>query len=65
MSVGITPPHADAALGVHERPASQADIEKLEDAGLIGRGGGVALAVELNDVLGLVGDAEEREEDAA
>jgi hypothetical protein len=46
------------------------DIEKLEDAGLLGRGGqaaprGDALAAELKDVLGLGGDEDEREEDAA
>ncbi len=44
------------------------DIEKLEDAGLIGRGGegalgGDALAVELREVLGVLDD--EAEEDAA
>jgi segregation and condensation protein B len=46
------------------------DIEKLEDAGLIGRAGegpavGDALAAELRGVLGLVIDEDEREEDAA
>ena len=46
------------------------DIEKLEDAGLLGRAGdgskgGDALAAELRGVLGLTGDVEEREEDAA
>ena len=46
------------------------DIEKLEDAGLIGRAGegaiaGEALAAELRGVLGLVSDDDEREEDAA
>jgi len=40
------------------------DIEKLQDAGLIGRAGGnEALAAELKDVLGLAD--EERDEDAA
>jgi segregation and condensation protein B len=46
------------------------DIEKLEDAGLLGRGGaealtGDALAAELKEVLGLKTDDEERDEDAA
>jgi len=46
------------------------DVEKLEDAGLIGRAGegaldGDALAAELKGVLGLVADEDEREEDAA
>jgi chromosome segregation and condensation protein ScpB len=46
------------------------DIEKLQDAGLLGRAGqgalgGDALAAELKDVLGLGGDEDEREEDAA
>jgi len=47
------------------------DIEKLEDTGLLGRGGqgalgGDAQAAELKDVLGLGGDEEEeRQEDAA
>ncbi len=46
------------------------DIEKLEDAGLIGRTnesllGGDALASELRGVLGLSGDEHEPEEDAA
>jgi len=46
------------------------DIEKLEDAGLIGRPGqgslgGDALAEELREVLGLPTDDGEREEDAA
>ena len=46
------------------------DIEKLEDAGLIGRSGegalgGDALAVELRGALGLAADEHEREEDAA
>jgi len=46
------------------------DIEKLEDAGLIGRTnesllGGDALASELRGVLGLSGDEDEPEEDAA
>ena len=46
------------------------DIEKLEDAGLIGRTdegalNGDALAAELRGVLGLQGDKDEREEDAA
>jgi chromosome segregation and condensation protein ScpB len=45
------------------------DIEKLEDAGLLGRAGagdpgGDALAAELRSVLGLP-DEEEREDDAA
>jgi segregation and condensation protein B len=46
------------------------DIEKLEDAGLIGRTSealrdGDALAAELRGVLGLSGDEDEPEEDAA
>jgi segregation and condensation protein B len=46
------------------------DMEKLEDAGLLGRGGGTALggdalAAELNDVLGLAEGEEDRDEDAA
>ena len=46
------------------------DIEKLEDAGLIGRTGealrgGDGLASELRGVLGLSGDEDELEEDAA
>ena len=46
------------------------DIERLEDAGLLGRPGegGLgrdALAAELKDVLGFGGDDAEREEDAA
>ncbi len=46
------------------------DIEKLEDAGLLGRTsetllGGDALASELRGVLGLSGDEDEPEEDAA
>ena len=46
------------------------DIEKLEDAGLIGRAGegapgGDALAAELRGVLGLPAEEDEREEDAA
>src|SRR5271155_2124477 len=46
------------------------DIEKLEDAGLIGRTSearldGEALASELRGVFGLPGDEDEREEDAA
>ena len=46
------------------------DIEKLEDAGLLGRSGegalgGDALAVELRGALGLAADEHEREEDAA
>ena len=46
------------------------DIEKLEDAGLIGRAGeepigADALAGELRGVLGLPNDQDEREEDAA
>jgi hypothetical protein len=46
------------------------DIEKLGDAGLIGRAGegalgGDALAAELRAVLGLAGDEDEREQDAA
>ena len=46
------------------------DIEKLEDAGLIGRvgeddRGGEALVAELRGVLGLAADEDEREEDAA
>lgn len=46
------------------------DIEKLEDAGLIGRAGegalgGDALAAELRGVLGLSGAEDEAEEDAA
>ena len=46
------------------------DIEKLEDAGLIGRAGegaigGDSLAAELRGVLGLAADEDEREEDAA
>ncbi len=46
------------------------DIERLEDAGLLGRTseallGGVALASELGGVLGLRGDEDEVEEDAA
>ena len=46
------------------------DIEKLEDAGLIGRAGegvrdGGALAAELRGVLGLVSDDDEVEESAA
>jgi segregation and condensation protein B len=46
------------------------DIEKLEDAGLIGRAGegtlgGDALAAELRGVLGLAGDEDEPAEDAA
>ncbi len=46
------------------------DIEKLEDAGLLGRPGealpgGDALASELRGVLGLRGDEDEPEEDAA
>jgi segregation and condensation protein B len=46
------------------------DIEKLEDAGLLGRAGealldGDALASELRGVLGLTGDEDEPEEDAA
>ena len=46
------------------------DIEKLEDAGLLGRTseallGGDALASELRGVLGLRGDEDELEEDAA
>ena len=46
------------------------DIEKLEDAGLIGRAGegalgGDALAVELRSVLGLPNDNDESAEDAA
>jgi segregation and condensation protein B len=46
------------------------DIEKLEDAGLLGRAGegalgGDALATELRGVLGLPGDEDAREEDAA
>ena len=46
------------------------DIEKLEDAGLLGRAGdallgGDALAAELRGVLGLKSDEDEPEEDAA
>jgi segregation and condensation protein B len=46
------------------------DIEKLEDAGLVGRAGGRALgedtlAAELRGVLGLAIEEDEREEDAA
>ena len=46
------------------------DIEKLEDAGLLGRTSealldGDALASELRGVLGLSGDEDEPEEDAA
>ena len=46
------------------------DIEKLEDAGLLGRTsgeflGGEALASELRGVLGLTRDEDEPEEDAA
>ena len=46
------------------------DIEKLEDAGLLGRTsdpllGGDALASELRGALGLSGDEDEPEEDAA
>ena len=46
------------------------DIEKLEDAGLLGRTseallGGDALASELRGVLGLSGDQDEPEDDAA
>jgi segregation and condensation protein B len=46
------------------------DIDRLEDAGLLGRGGGAlldgdALAAELRGVLGLAGEEDEREEDAA
>ena len=46
------------------------DIEKLEDVGLLGRAGkalldGDALASELRGVLGLTGDEDEPEEDAA
>ena len=46
------------------------DIEKLEDAGLLGRSSealldGDALASELRGVLGLSGDEDEPEEDAA
>jgi segregation and condensation protein B len=46
------------------------DIEKLEDAGLLGRGGASkleddALAAELRGILGLAADDEERGEDAA
>ena len=46
------------------------DMEKLEDAGLLGRAGqgapgGDDLAAELKDVLGLGGVEGEREEDAA
>jgi segregation and condensation protein B len=42
------------------------DIEKLEDAGLLGRNAGSdALAAELKDVLGLAGDEDPPEEDAA
>ncbi len=46
------------------------DIEKLEDAGLVGRVGegahdGEALAAELRGVLGLAADDDEREKDAA
>jgi len=46
------------------------DVEKLEDAGLIGRTSDVrldgdALASELRGVLGLRGDEDEPEEDAA
>jgi segregation and condensation protein B len=46
------------------------DIEKLEDAGLLGRTSealldGDALASELREVLGLRGDEDEVEEDAA
>jgi hypothetical protein len=46
------------------------DIEKLEDAGLLGRTSaavidGDALASELRGALGLMGDEDESEEDAA
>lgn len=44
------------------------DIEKLEDAGLVGRSGAVggdALATELRGVLGLAVDVDEPEEEAA
>ena len=44
------------------------DIEKLEDAGLVGRAGalgGDSLAAELRGVLGLADDEDDREEDAA
>ncbi len=41
------------------------DIEKLEDAGLLGALDGDALASELRGVLGLSGDEREPEEDAA
>ena len=46
------------------------DLEKLEDAGLLGRTSealpdGDALASELRGVLGLRGDEDERKEDAA
>jgi segregation and condensation protein B len=46
------------------------DIEKLEDAGLLGRTSGdlfdgAALSFELRGVLGLTGDEDEPEEDAA
>ena len=46
------------------------DIEKLQDAGLLGRTGagtfaGEALAAELRGVLGLAADEREPDEDAA
>ena len=57
------------AIRVRE-PRDLPDIEKLEDAGLLGRTSealldGDALASELRGVLGLKGDEDEPEEDAA
>ena len=50
--------------GKDERRRARRNIEKLEDAGLIGRGGegalgGDALAVELREVLGVLDDEAE------